>query len=301
MKLSTEAAERNRCINNRQTQWKWYYLYKSRQFPNSNEEIRTGEIDKAIKAYHLNITSDERRMLRKMQQEMDCHIIDHTELTWMINEKRQNAWIINQLIKFIPNIPKPKTTSAFQSILYQIDTWSIPKEAKIDEINKLKHKWLKQISRDKVFKWFEGKDEKTKIEATHDIVIKQLSYFPSEYIPLETIDDVILFFDRIDANTHEHDLLIRKIKARWSQNNYRKKTLGKKQYNFVLSKQAIESLDRLSEKHSKKRTEILELIIRLEQQDGLYSNQISANRPNNANDLNEHLETQDAASPYPQE
>ena len=74
-------------------------------------------------------------------------------------------------------------------------------------------------------------------------------------------------------------MLTKKIKSRWSQNKYRNNLVGKKQYNFYLSEQAIESLDRLSEKNNKKRAEILELLIKMEDKEGLYTDQSSKKQP----------------------
>lgn len=60
------------------------------------------------------------------------------------------------------------------------------------------------------------------------------------------------------------------IKKRWSQNKYRAKLVGKKQYNFILSEKAIQRLDKLAEKHDLRRTEVLEILLKMEEEKGNY-------------------------------
>lgn len=60
------------------------------------------------------------------------------------------------------------------------------------------------------------------------------------------------------------------IKKRWSQNKYRTKLTGKKQYNFILSDKAIQRLDKLAEKYDLRRTEVLEILLKMEEEKGAY-------------------------------
>ena len=60
------------------------------------------------------------------------------------------------------------------------------------------------------------------------------------------------------------------IKKRWSQNKYRAKSTGKKQCNFILSQKAIHCLEELAKKHDLKKTEILEILLKMEEEKGTY-------------------------------
>jgi hypothetical protein len=60
------------------------------------------------------------------------------------------------------------------------------------------------------------------------------------------------------------------IKKRWSQNKYRAKSTGKKQYNFILSQKAIHCLEELAKKHDLKKTEVLEILLKMEEEKGTY-------------------------------
>ncbi len=60
------------------------------------------------------------------------------------------------------------------------------------------------------------------------------------------------------------------IKKRWSQNKYRAKLTGKKQYNFILSEKAINRLDKLAGKYDLRRTEVLEILLQMEEEKGIY-------------------------------
>ncbi|MCY1556671.1 hypothetical protein D9M68_934400 [compost metagenome] len=45
---------------------------------------------------------------------------------------------------------------------------------------------------------------------------------------------------------------------------------GKKQYNFIMSEKAIKRLDKLAEKHDLKRTQVLEILLQMEEEKGAY-------------------------------
>ena len=60
------------------------------------------------------------------------------------------------------------------------------------------------------------------------------------------------------------------IKKRWSQNKYRAKLTGKKQYNFILSEKAINRLDKLADKYDLRKTEVLEILLQMEEEKGIY-------------------------------
>lgn len=71
--------------------------------------------------------------------------------------------------------------------------------------------------------------------------------------------------------THpEKIILIESVKKRWSQNKYRANQNGKNQYNFILSDKAIYRLDKLAKKHEIKRTEVLEILLKMESENGEY-------------------------------
>ncbi|MNC73203.1 hypothetical protein D3C75_1243630 [compost metagenome] len=60
------------------------------------------------------------------------------------------------------------------------------------------------------------------------------------------------------------------IKKRWSQNKYRAKNTEKKQYNFILSDKTIKRLDKLADKHDLKRTQVLDILLKMEEEKGIY-------------------------------
>ncbi|MFV2926885.1 hypothetical protein ACNIZQ_32015, partial [Pseudomonas alloputida] len=53
-------------------------------------------------------------------------------------------------------------------------------------------------------------------------------------------------------------------------NKYRTKETDKKQYNFILSKKTIQRLDKLAEKYDLKRTQILDILLQMEEDKGIY-------------------------------
>lgn len=45
---------------------------------------------------------------------------------------------------------------------------------------------------------------------------------------------------------------------------------GKKQYNFILSDKTIKRLDNLADKHNLKRTQVLDILLQMEEEKGIY-------------------------------
>jgi len=80
----------------------------------------------------------------------------------------------------------------------------------------------------------------------------------------------LIFFDNTLKLPAERKLFIQTVKSRWSQNKYRAKETDKKQYNFILSKKTIQRLDKLAEKYDLKRTQILDILLQMEEDKGIY-------------------------------
>ena len=102
-------------------------------------------------------------------------------------------------------------------------------------------------------------------------------YDPNLVIGKESVDDyskLLTFFDQANLDYAEKFMRIETIKKRWNQQQYRLKMKGKKQYNFVLSDKANKHLDQLAETHELKRTQILEALLKMEAEKGIYMPEI---------------------------
>jgi hypothetical protein len=99
---------------------------------------------------------------------------------------------------------------------------------------------------------------------------KNEATFTQDNPQIESYDDLLKFFDQTPFSKDEKLLRIEFIKKSWSQRKYREKVVGKKQYNFLLSDKVISQLDVLAETHNLKRPKILEILIEMEADKGIY-------------------------------
>ena len=79
-----------------------------------------------------------------------------------------------------------------------------------------------------------------------------------------------MFFDQADVGRYERAAMIREIKKRWSRKQFDERAADKKQVNVMLSKAVIAQLDALAETRGVKRAQIVENLVRMETESGLY-------------------------------
>lgn len=84
---------------------------------------------------------------------------------------------------------------------------------------------------------------------------------------------VISFLHLHPINEYDLEKLKKYAKNRWYQKKHRDNLRGKKQQNFILSEKAISRLNTLSKKHGIKRSEVLELLLKLETDQNIYLKQ----------------------------
>lgn len=151
-----------------------------------------------------------------------------------------------------------------------IDIWQIDKTKKSEIINQMRSEWETHTESDHLFKWFDDPDEKEKLNTAWEITKDKYSFLVFHQNQPQERDDFIILLDSILITTPEKILLMNSIKKRWSQNKYRAKNTGKKQYNFILSDKTIKRLDKLADKHDLKRTQVLDILLKMEEEKGIY-------------------------------
>ncbi|MCY1555287.1 hypothetical protein [Pseudomonas aeruginosa] len=81
------------------------------------------------------------------------------------------------------------------------------------------------------------------------------------------------YFNLVSTSEYELEAIKKYTKNRWYQKTYRENLKGKKQQNLILSEKAISHLKMLSKRHSIKRNEVIELLLKLEVEQRLYLKQ----------------------------
>ncbi|WP_426427019.1 hypothetical protein [Pseudomonas palmensis] len=193
-------------------------------------------------------------------------------LQWITNKKRQNAFLMKKLIEknWINYTGVPDNLTGRDLTIAAIDTWQIDKTKKSEIINQIRSEWEIHTESDHLFKWFDDPDEKEKLNTAWEITKDKYSFLVFHQNQPQERDDFIILLDSILITTSEKILLMNSIKKRWSQNKYRAKNTGKKQYNFILSDKTIKRLDKLADKHDLKRTQVLDILLKMEEEKGIY-------------------------------
>ncbi|KEX94036.1 hypothetical protein HA62_09865, partial [Pseudomonas putida] len=134
-------------------------------------------------------------------------------------------------------------------------------------IKSLEQRWRDHKAHDKKYSWF--KDDNQKCSLAYEWLQKN-TYLTIFRTPIETYEDLLIFFDNANYTSEKEELYIGKIKKLWNQRKYRSTLKGKSQYNFVLSDKTIEMLDKISEQHEISRARALEILVEIETEKGLY-------------------------------
>lgn len=201
------------------------------------------------------------------------YLLPETDLEWITDDNRQNHYI-QKSIFFLTNytLYAEENITCREKTIATIDTLEPTQGnlSKLDFINLIKSQWEVTKMTDKSFEWFDGRDEEQKTKTAWQIIGKKHPEIASQHYPPKTKDELLIALDFSIATHPEKVILIESIKKRWSQNKYRANQNGKNQYNFILSDRAISRLDKLATRHEIKRTEVLEILLKMEEENGNY-------------------------------
>lgn len=253
--------------DNRFTTWLWFYLNNTVQLPNLGDFGSFGMRDRMADAITNNPWIKQR-----IEIDRAAFFVTKDSLNWIKNNKRQCQWVIRKIaerngLRYITGIT---TLNERDLAIAMIDIWNIPLPNKSSTVAEITSEWYAQEKADKVFEWFYGSDERTKLEFAWEMASKSHQLLTAYQSPWQETTDMIIAMDAPFLSNADKKLFIDSIKKRWSQNKYRAKTTGKKQCNFILSENAIKRLDKLTEKHELKRAQILEILLQMEEEKGAY-------------------------------
>lgn len=253
-------------VDNRLINWLWFFIQHNCPTANLGEYKSHGMRDRM--AYLIKTTPN---LKANIEHNKNLFLIPDQKIKWITDDERQQLWInqrINEQNNFIQLTAPPNLTGRDYTIAF-IDTWNIDKYQKEMIISGIEHAWYLHTQSDKIFKWFDDQDNLNKTSLAWEIVQKKFPISANAQ-PIKNYKNLVILFDSTFISLPEKILTIDAIKKRWSQNRYREKQSGKKQYNFILSDKTIRRLDHLADKHDLKRTEVLEILLQMEEDKDLY-------------------------------
>ncbi|PYC25626.1 hypothetical protein DMO17_08000 [Aquipseudomonas alcaligenes] len=254
-------------VDSRLSTWLWFFLKSQTPYAYLGELGSPGMRDRM--ADHI-----QNAQIRKefVEEQSALALLPEKDLEWITSNKRQNFFVAGKLIEKndkIPIISQNNLTGRALTIA-TIDIWGKEKNHKSWLISEIRSEWEQHSSTDYIFKWFDSPDTKQRLEIAWEIAKSKYPVLTLQQNTPQDKDEFIILLDYYLTHTSDKILLMNSIKKRWSQNKYRTKLTGKKQYNFILSDKAIQRLDKLAEKYDLRRTEVLEILLKMEEEKGAY-------------------------------
>lgn len=259
--------------NTRHDIWLWLYLnqHKRARFDAStcNGSTMRDEIARFLRRKTEN--------LKDIASQKDRFLVPHDYLKWIEGDERQHRWLLRRIEELTELRPTQGLPSGLvrlngrNHLIAILDLWDVDIAKKADEIERLHNRWLRHKAGDRAFEWFEDKKDGLKrckcawewLEKHHVSIFKN-------QLPINNYKELLLYFDEAELGRNEMKAIIQTIKKRWNRKQFDERTADKKQINVMLSKTAIELLDTLAKKHELKRAQVLELLITMESEDGVY-------------------------------
>lgn len=253
--------------DDRFTNWLWLTL-KTRPFTEDPGEFNAPNMRDRM----AEIISNNPLLASDINREKNTALVDDRYLSWIKDSRRQHSWIRSRMTN-INQLHQKQLHATLNhrelSILTidVLDNFSMPKNSLLVD---LRSHWEQQEKEDRTFDWFQSEAEEDKCGFAWDFLRKKYFTLSLMEEKFRNLDDLLAYVYTHNPSKELIELLISNAKSRWSQKKYRSKQDGKKQYNFILSENAIKRLDKLAEKYDLKRPQIIEILLQMEAEEGAY-------------------------------
>lgn len=257
--------------NHRHDLWLWLHLYRheeARLDPEScNGSTMRDEIARALESLNFSQTH--------ISRERDRFLLPDKTLEWIGQDERQYRWVLRE-IEHLTDRPLSRRLVHLigrDRLIAMIDLWDIDLAEKSQEVERLHQDWLRHKAKDSEFEWFaDKKDGEKRCVCAWEWLEKNYESppFRLRQTPISNHQELLIFFDYEDIGRTERAAMIREIKRRWSRKQFDERTADKKQVNVLLSKTVITQLDKLAKAHDLKRAQIIENLVRMEAETGVY-------------------------------
>ena len=254
-------------LNARLDRWLWFYLNDLGADFDPNEFYGPAMRDRMA-----DFISDKSWIEQQIAAEKSRLLLPDERLAWITKEDRLHKWLIQRIQKEIgiTHLTPPPRLLGRDLVITMIDVWDTDASSKMAVLNDLEFSWSEHKKQDHIFRWFRDTDSAQRCTLAWEWLRKNEPTLTQFGPAIASYDELLKFFDRTRFSKDEKVLRIDAIKKRWSQQKYRENLTGKKQYNFMLSDKTISRLDELAKTYDLKRPQILEILIQMEAESGLY-------------------------------
>lgn len=255
--------------NRRHDIWLWLFLNYYREarldLSTCNGLTMRDEIARALRR--------QRFFQSRIPRKKDRFLLPNEKLDWIEEDERQHRWLIRE-IEQMTDLRLHRGLvhlTGRDRLIAMVDLWDVDIAEKASQVDDLHRDWRRHKAKDIEFEWFADKKESEKrcVCAWEWLEKKHLSPL-SRQAPISNHQELLMFFDQADVGRYERAAMIREIKKRWSRKQFDERAADKKQVNVMLSKAVIAQLDALAETRGVKRAQIIENLVKMEADAGLY-------------------------------
>ncbi|MBF8731741.1 hypothetical protein IRZ59_14995 [Pseudomonas guariconensis] len=215
----------------------------------------------------------DRKIAADIPAKMDRYLLPDEQLKWMTDNTRQIQWLTRRVDKLTERI-LPRGLPHLQGrerLVAAIDIWQVDLEKKQRDVDRLHDQWRRHKALDSQLEWFADQKEGTKrCLCAWEWLQKNYLTPISRQTPISNYQELLMFFDQEEIGSNERVAIIERIRRLWSKRQFNERSTDKKQVNVMLSKAVIAQLDALAEKHGLKRAQVIESLIRMEADAGMY-------------------------------
>lgn len=249
--------------------WLWFYLQRkmNANFPTDNFMAARMQRDMEEFAHTMHTP-----IAWIIESQSGRYLLPQERLEWITDDKRQTMWLQSYMWNKLRSgffLAPPRLLDR-NFVIASIDIWEEELSSKASAVNQMKWDWERHRQSDQIFKWFREKDEVSRCEVAEKWISEKMNISPWQSPLISSHEDLLMFFDRQLIVDAEKKLIVEAIKKRVSQQRYRKKMVGKKQCNLMLSNKAILDLDKLATKYGVSRPQIIETLIQFETTRSIY-------------------------------
>ena len=252
-------------LNNREVIWLWLGLYVHEGILLDRNTCNGATMRDAI-AEALK----EAQFTPNIRAKKDLYLLPEDQMAWITTDRRQIQWLTPK-VENLTDQALPRGFAHLQGrerLIATLDIWQVDLEQKSYGLEKLHGHWRMHIAQDSQLAWFTDKNESTKrcVCAWEWLQKKHPKSLPL----ISNYQELLMFFDQEDFGTNERTAMIREIRRRWSRKQFDERAADKKQVNVMLSTTVIAQLDALAKAHGLKRAQIIENLVRMEADAGVY-------------------------------
>lgn len=141
---------------------------------------------------------------------------------------------------------------------------------KKEKIGHLREAWENREKPQKSLAWFDNSEDPKRLEIARQLFSKRYPHYVNLFKQFSNFTELVDCFKEHKLTPLEIDVFVAESRKNYSREKSREKNSHKKQLNLEISIDAINLLNNISQKSGVTRPKIIEILLRMETENGLY-------------------------------